>query len=221
MDDRADMSVLAPLRATRNGSASSQPTKFAPVQAVDFPRLVPPDFTDDLSVYPSDFPIADRSPYSYAVDMGVVRSEFSAGNSRQRRAYTIMPHVISLVFHMRVEDSYVWQTWINGNAYTFFHCPVSTMYAGEPPDNTNLRYEILRFTSDLAVTMDGWDWVGFTVAAELSNDAHSTAPPVALGGWIVGGQPPAPSSDLFIGGTPAAPSVAWVLAGTPSAPSSF
>jgi hypothetical protein len=220
MDDGADMSALPPVRAT-TARARGGPAKLPPLRAARDPSLPPPTFDDDLSVYPADFVVADQSPYSYSVDMGLVRSEFAAGNSRQRRAYNIMPHMIALTFHMRVEALFVWQSWINANAYTFFHCPVSTMYAGEPPTPANLRYEILRFTSDLAVSMDGWDWVGVTVAAELSNDAHSTAPPVALGGWLVAGQPNAPSVNTFTGGTPAAPSPDWVEAGTPDAPSSF
>lgn len=180
-----------------------------------------PTFTDGLAVYPSTFAVADRAPYSMSVDMGLVRSEFAAGNSRQRRGYSVMPHMINLTFHMTVEELFLWQTWVNQFAYSFFHCPVSTMYAGQPPDPVNLRYEILRFASDLAISMDGWDWVAVTVVAELSNDAQTTAPPIGLAGWIVGGRPNSPSPDWVIAGTPDAPSPDWVLAGTPAFPSSF
>lgn len=198
------MATLAPLRPTQRA----------------LPIITPPDFADDLAVYPIDFPVADRQPYSYAVDMGLLRSEFAAGNARQRRQYTVMPHMLALSFHMRVEELFLWQSWVNALAYSFFHCPVSTMYAGEPPKPANLRYETLRFAGDLAVSMDGWDWVAVTVAAELSNDAQTTAPPIGLGGWIVGGKPATPSFNTFTAGTPAAPAPAWVLAGTPEFPSS-
>ena len=190
-------------------------TKDAP------PILPPPDFGDDLEVYPAIFPVPDRQPYAYSVDMGLVRSEFAAGNTRQRRAYSIMPHMLSLAFHMRVEELFLWQSWVNQFAFTWIHCPVSTMYAGQPPDPANMRYEILRFASDLAVAMDGFDWIAVTVTAELSNDAHATAPPIGLGGWIVAGLPTTPAADWEVAGTPAAPAPDWILAGTPDNPASF
>jgi hypothetical protein len=195
---------------------------FAPLKATEpAPRLVPPTFTDNLPVYPSAFVIADRSPYSYKVDMGLLRSEFAAGNARQRRAYDVMPHMLALSFHMRVEQLFAWQEWINANGFGWFHCPVSTAYAGEPPDPATIRYEILRFASDLDIAADGWDWFAIGVAAELSNDAQTTAPPIGAGGWIVGGAPSTPSPDTFTAGTPAAPAPDWVLAGTPQVPSTY
>lgn len=185
------------------------------------PLPPPPDFGDALEIYPTVFPIPDRQPYSYSVDMGLVRSEFAAGNSRQRRQYNTMPHMLALAFHLRVEELFLWQTWVNQFAYTWIHCPVSTMYAGQPPDPVNLRYETLRFASDIAVAMDGFDWLAITVAAELSNDAHSSAPPIGLGGWIIGGKPATPSPIWTLAGTPAAPSPDWIEAGTPADPASF
>jgi len=181
-------------------------------------QLAPPDFDDDFEVYPSSFPVPDRQPYAYAVDMAVVRSDFSAGNARQRRAFRNMPHAFALSFHMRIEELFFWQNWVNANAFDWFHCPVSTMYAGGPPEAENLRHEILRFTSDLNVQMDGWNWVSVTVAAELSGDAFATLTPWGAGGWIIGGTPGDPSIDWIIGGTPGAPSPDWVIPGTPAFP---
>jgi hypothetical protein len=168
--------------------------------------------------YPLQFPIPDRQPYAYQVDMGVVRSEMAAGNSRQRRAFTIMPHALGLSFHLRIEELYFWQSWVNAYAYSWFLCPVSTMYAGGPPEPENLRLEVLRFTGNLDVQMEGWDWVAVSVPAELSSDAQAMQPPGGLGGWIVGGTPAAPSPDWVLAGTPAAPSPDWVLSGTPEFP---
>jgi hypothetical protein len=153
--------------------------------------------------------------------MGVLRSEFAAGNARQRRQYDVMPHALALSFQMRVDELFQWQQWINANAYGFFHCPVSTGYAGEPPTPATIRYEILRFTGDLDISGVGWDLFAVAVTAELSNDAQTTAPPVGTGGWILGGQAGAPSPDWTIAGTPAAPSPDWALAGTPQFPSTY
>jgi hypothetical protein len=191
--------------------------------ALDDPQITPmQQLRASVPAYPTAFPIADRLPYAYQVDMGLVRSEMAAGNTRQRRAYDIMPHFLALSFHLRIEELFLWQTWVNANAYSFFLCPVSTMYAGEPPNPDNIRSEVLRFTSDLTIAMEGWDLVAVTVSAELANDAHATAPIVGLGGWIIAGTPAAPNVDWWIAGTPAAPSAPnWVLAGTPAAPSSL
>lgn len=184
-------------------------------------QLIPDAPGPLLPHYPADFVIPDRQPYAYTVDMGVVRSAMAAGNARQRRIYNIMPHALALSFHMRIEELAIWQSWVNANAYSWFRCPVSTMYAGAPPTPGNIRNEILRFTGDLQITSDGWNWVGVAVTAELSPDAFAFFPPVAAGGWIVGGTPAAPNSALwFIGGTPAAPSPAWAIGGTPAFPSS-
>src|SRR5580765_8381788 len=96
-----------------------------------------------VPAYPADYPIADRAPYSYAVDMGIVRSEMAAGNFRQRRIFKNMPHSLALVFHMRIETLHSWQAWINENAYGFISMPVSTMFAGGPPTPGNIRAEVL------------------------------------------------------------------------------
>jgi len=179
-----------------------------------------------VPAYPADYPIADRSPYSYQVDMGVIRSEMAAGNFRQRRVFKNMPHAIALVFHMSIETLHSWQAWVNENAYAYFTCPISTMYAGGPPTPGNIRAEVLRFTSDLAIAMDGFDYVAVTVGAELAPDAYVSSAyalnaPVAGGNWVIDGTPPAPSDpDDIIAGTPAAPASPTVSGGTPGAPAS-
>ena len=175
----------------------------------------------DVPTYPANFVIADRQPYGYVVDMGIVRSEMAAGNARQRRVFRNMPHALALVFHMRIEELFLWQSWVNAFAYSYFTCPVSTMYAGGPPVADNIRPEVLRFTSDLQIAMDGWDYVAVTVSAELAADAFALAPPVGIGGWIDGGTPAAPSPDWIIGGTPGAPSPDWIIGGSAAFPASY
>jgi hypothetical protein len=182
------------------------------------PHIAPPDVDDGFPVYPASFPIADRQPYAYAVDMGVVRSDFAAGNARQRRAYRVMPHALSLTFHLRFEELFLWQNWVNEFAYSWFHCPVSTMYAGGPLIPTNLAYELLRFTGDLAVQSDGWNLVAVTVPAELSPDAFAEVPPFGSGVWIIAGAPADPATGWIIGGTPGAPSPNWLIGGSPALP---
>ena len=74
--------------------------------------------------YPGDFPLPDRAPYSIAVDMGVVRSDMAAGNSRQRRMFTNMPQMFGLSFKLHTAELADWQNWVNDNAYRWFYsCP--------------------------------------------------------------------------------------------------
>lgn len=183
-------------------------------------RLARPP-ADGFPAYPLDFPIADRVPYSLGVDMGVIRSEFAAGNARQRRLYRAMPTALALQFHMRFDALYLWQNWINANGFDWFYCPVSTMYAGGPPNPDNMRYELLRFTGDLAITADGWNYAAVTVTAELSPLAEAMNPGGASGGWIIGGTPASPSGGWIIGGTPITPPPDTITGGTPAFPSSL
>lgn len=172
--------------------------------------------------YPAEFPIPDRQPYAYSVDMGVIRSEMAAGNARQRRAYRVMPHAFGLSFHLRFEELTLWQNWVNAYGYSWFLCPVSTMYAGLPPEPENLRYEVLRFTGNLDVQSEGWDWAAVSVAAELAPDAEAANPGPGAAGWIISGTPATPSGAAwYIGGTPGEPSPGVVAGGTPALPSGF
>lgn len=177
-----------------------------------------PPYGADLSAYPTSFPVANRVPYAIGVDMGVVRSDFAAGNARQRRQYRIMPQALALAFQVRVDELNVWQNWINAHAYEWFLCPVSTMYSAP----ATIRYEALRFTGDLQMSSIGWNLVEVTVAAELAPDAIANDPGFGAAGWIVGGSPAAPSSpDWIAGGTPSAPAGDTFTAGTPSLPAGF
>lgn len=184
------------------------------------PDLAPAP-ADGFPVYPGDFPFAARLPYSYAVDMGVIRSEMAAGNARQRRIFRTMPHALALAFELRVTELYLWQGWVNAFAFDWFYCPVSTMYAAGPPEAQTVRYELVRFTGDLGVTMNGHNLVSVAVAAELSPQAFADAPPAGVGPWVVAGTPGASSTDWMIGGSPAAPSPATCIAGSPAFPASL
>jgi hypothetical protein len=192
-----------------------------PVATITTPPITVPPYVSGWPQYPATFPIPNRQPYGYGVDMGVVRSDFAAGNARQRRAFRTMPTALALSFSMRIEDLYTWQNWVNANAFDWFACPVSTMFAGSPPTPGNTRFELLRFTSDLSVQMEGFNWVAIQVAAELAPDAQAANPGWGAGGWIVGGTPASPSPDWVIGGSPVGPSTGAIIAGSPAIPATF
>jgi hypothetical protein len=131
-----------------------------------------------LPTYLDGFPLPDRAPYSIAVDMGLIRSAMAAGNVRQRRQYANMPQLFSLTFHLHTAELWVWQTWVNETAYNWFYLPLASMYAAAGPGFPGgmISYHIARFTSDLAVTLEGHDWYSVTVAAEISPQMYATAP---------------------------------------------
>src|SRR6516225_2469354 len=110
-----------------------------------------------LPVYLEDFPLPDQSPYSIAVDMGIVRSPMSGGNVRQRRLYANMPQAFALAFHMHTAELALWQDWVNETAYDWFYLPLSSMYSAGRDDFSPpglVSYHVARFISDLAIAMD-------------------------------------------------------------------
>lgn len=176
---------------------------------------------DGFPVYPATFPVAERVPYAVTVDMGVIRSDFAAGNARQRRAYRTMPHALALTFRLRTTELLTWQNWVNAYAFEWFYCPVATMYAGEPPAPGTLSYELLRFTGNLDAQALGWNLHALSVFAELSPAAEAANAGWGAGGWIVGGTPPAPSPVWIIAGGPFEPAAALIVAGSPPIPASY
>ena len=134
----------------------------------------------DLPVYLDDFPLPDRAPYSIAVDLGLIRSPVMTNAPHQRRLYRHMPEIFTLQFHMRTALLPLWQFWANETGYSWFYLPLASPYAadaGYRPDGTQPAGQIslhaCRFISGLAIAMEGHDWLGVTVAAELSPDMFS------------------------------------------------
>lgn len=164
--------------------------------------------------YPPGFPLPDRQPYGIAADMGVVRSPMAAGNARQRRLYRHMPQQFQLSFHLHTSELYQWQYWVNLYAYDWFALPLASMFA--PPANWSpdgiqpagqISPHIARFISDLSISMDGYDWFGVTVAAEVSPDMLAFVPRPPGMDVIDAGTPdnPSPATDVLDGRFPNAP----------------
>jgi Putative Ig domain len=117
-----------------------------------------------MTVYPQTFPCPDRQPYSLAVDAGVLRTQFSAGNFRQRRIYRRMPTLLSLQFTMRADELTAWQEWCNANAWNWFQIDLeSALGKGQI-----LAPHEIRFITSLDINSEGWNLVSVTVAAEMS-----------------------------------------------------
>lgn len=135
-------------------------------------------------IYLAEFPLPDRAPYSIAVDMGLIRSPVASSAPNQRRLYRNMPQMFSLAFHMRTAELQYWQLWVNETAYSWFALPLASIYApgaGYRPEvdqpSGQVSLHVARFISDLAIAMEGHDWLGVTVAAELAPVMFADAAP--------------------------------------------
>jgi hypothetical protein len=161
-----------------------------------------------MTVYPRKFPLPDRQPYSLAVDAGLLRSQFNAGNTRQRRQYFRLPTIMALQFTLRAEELAEWQEWCNANAWTWFQIDLqSALGKGEI-----LAPHEVRFITSLDISSVGWNLVSVTVGAEMSPamlaDAFTPVePPIAGPYWIVAGTPGNPAVTVTDPGTVANPSV--------------
>jgi hypothetical protein len=163
-----------------------------------------------MTVYPAKFPLPDRQPYSLAVDAGLLRSQFSTGNSRQRRQYTRLPTIMALQFTLRAEELTEWQSWCNDNAWTWFQIDLqSALSKGEI-----LSPHEVRFITSLDISSAGWNLVTVTVGAEMS--------PAMLANAFIPADPPTPPSSgpyWIVAGTPSNPAVTVTDPGTVSNPS--
>lgn len=180
-----------------------------------------------LIEYPRRFPLPSSQPYAIAANMGVIRTPFAAGNTRQRRAFRNMPQMFSLAFQLHTYELYDWQYWANANAYDWFSLPLASMYAPPArwsPDGVQppglIAPHVARFISDLAISADGFDLFSVTVQAELSPEMWAKVKPPPASFVIEGGSPANPSLDILDGRFPSAPAPGGpVNAGTPDNPS--
>lgn len=117
--------------------------------------------------YPTEFRCAQITPYSYNVDMGLLRTPMDGGATRQRRLYRTMPHLFALEFVMTVVELGDWQEWVNENAYDWFVMgEIESMYSGQA--GVTASPHTIRFTSNLAIDNPVLGWVRVKVSAELA-----------------------------------------------------
>jgi hypothetical protein len=176
-----------------------------------------------VTPYPAGFPCAERD-FSTVGAAGVVRSPLEAGASRQRRAFTGLPHRLALSFVMDQPTYNAWLAWVNAHAFDDWITLALPGVAASRAGTTTAPVPV-RFVSDLAAELLNvhrlWFW-RVRVEAEWMPTAEDLAP-VPFGAWIVAGTPGHPSApDWIIAGKPATPSNAnRVLAGTPAAPAGW
>jgi hypothetical protein len=170
-----------------------------------------------MEVYPDQYPCPRLSPYSYVVDMGVLRTPMDGGYSRQRRLYDVMPHALALEFVLPVSLLFSWQTWVNRYAYQYFSICLTTYFASEK--GVDATPTIARFTSELRIELVEKGYVKIGVDCEIAPTQEINTPPGK--DWIIAGAPGSPSTDWVIAGDPAGPASDFILAGTPASPSQY
>lgn len=172
--------------------------------------------------YPTQFPCVSRiEGHSADLSAGLVRTPMGAGNSRQRRAYRHVPHLISLVFVIEQGRYSEWLAWVNAFAWDeFFTLNLPGLLASEA--GTNTAPVPVRFCSDLATDLLPvnrlWYW---RVRVQAEFQPNVTDFPLISDTWVIGGTPSAPSLDWVIGGTPASPSPIFTNPGTPASPTVY
>lgn len=172
-----------------------------------------------MIAYPGSFPCPSRSEgHSAALSAGLVRTPMEAGNTRQRRAQRVLPHVVSLVFMIDQRQLGSWLAWANAYAWDqWITMDLPGLLASKL--GTNTAAVPVRFMSDVQTELVAihrkWIW-RLRVAAEYL-PVPGDFPPVN-GIWIAGNTPGAPSADWILGGQPGAPAPIFTNPGTPAAP---
>ena len=169
-----------------------------------------------MLTYPKGFPCVSRLSHSQAMNAGLIRTPMAAGNTRQRRAFTHMPHVLQLEFEIRQDVYAAWLGWINENAY-------GAPFLLELPGVLASRAGVgatgvpVRFITDVEANLEPvhrlWYW-----RVRVGAEWQPLADDVRAGYWIIGGTPAAPGAMWVTGGTPATPSPDITYPGTPAAP---
>jgi len=169
--------------------------------------------------YPHSYPCPSRiEGHSAAISAGLVRTPMGAGNTRQRRSYRNLPHLISLVFVVDQDQYASWFSWVNTYAWDgWIEVPLTGLHASAA--GLDVTPTLVRFCTDLQEELIPihrlWMW-RIRVSAEYMPVPGDF--PIVDGGWIIGGTPTAPSPDNMLAGTPAAAASIFTNPGTLAAP---
>ena len=166
--------------------------------------------------FPVDFRLPENVDYVETVDMGILRTPFETGHSRQRRRYVNMPTVAQLTFVIRQNFRGRFQQWWNafGSGPEYFEMPMPTMRASL--NNQRCINTLVRGISDLEISPRGTEHWEIRVLVEFHPGWAAGLTTLEECDWIIAGTPAAPATDTFTAGTPAAPGTDTVTAGTPA-----
>jgi hypothetical protein len=170
-----------------------------------------------MEIYPPNFPLPLLTPYTWEVDMGLLRTPMDGGMARQRRLFDVMPHTIQVSFVVPQAQLTAWQNWVHLHAYEYFQVELLTHLT--PPNKCGSSH-LARFTTNLIFGTLTKGHLTCKVAMELSPAQISNYNPPASDDWVIAGIPDVPSnSNTYIAGNPDVPSPGEVSGGTPDTPS--
>jgi len=170
-----------------------------------------------MEVYPPTFPLPLLTPYSWEVDMGLLRTPMDGGLQRQRRLYDVQPHTFQVSYVVPQSLLTAWQSWINLHGYDYFQLELLTHLT---PSNKCGSTHYARFTSNLVFSTLTKGYLTVKATMEMSPAQYSNYNPPPLDLWIVAGIPDVPSNaNTYIAGSPGNPSPNEVNGGTPDTPS--
>jgi hypothetical protein len=73
-----------------------------------------------IPMWPKALPYPDRDGYQYAIEFGLIRTQFEGGYSRQRRTVWGMPATFAMTFRMTTAQLGVLQKFLDASGYGWF-----------------------------------------------------------------------------------------------------
>lgn len=73
-----------------------------------------------IPLWPKTLPYPDRDGYQYAIEFGLLRTQFEGGYTRQRRTSWGMPATFALTFRMNTAQLGTLQTFMEKSAFAWF-----------------------------------------------------------------------------------------------------
>lgn len=74
----------------------------------------------NIPQWPKSLPMPDRDGYQYAIEAGLIRTQFSGGYTRQRRTVWGMPATFAMNFRMNTAQLAILQTFLDVAGFSWF-----------------------------------------------------------------------------------------------------
>lgn len=171
-----------------------------------------------MAQYPATLPGPLVAEYGVNNVFGLTAVRFENGGSRQRRGAKRDRIVFALSFHFSTAQLWTWQSWANGEGYSWHTMELESAWSGLSGTGETVIPHTVRYISDIVIEPLGAGYVKATVQAEMDVNTLPQGIVVQTGTWYVARTPSNPATDRIIAGTPAAPSADVIIAGTPDLP---
>jgi len=167
--------------------------------------------------FPPDLPCVSRiDGYSFNSSSSLYRTDFDAGNARQRRSNFVLPQEFTLSWRCPNDKLHPLFTWLNAYGYNWFNLRLASIESSELGQFASDI--VVRLMTDISISLNPiykQQWWTLSVGAEYW-------PPESMlvgGSWVIGRTPGDPSPDWVVGRGPPDPPLSRVIGGTPELPS--